>query len=413
MIYMKTFKENFKKKAYLAIPIISIVCWSLLYLIFFYGGFKLDFRVFYAAGRQILIDPTNLYQVDLFYYTPFLPTIFSFSLSLLPPLTANFIWFALNYVFGILMILEFDRILQLKGISKVSYKLLFLIIISNGWSIYLQFFWNQTKFLVCFILLFILRRHIQDRENTHEKSIKERVLIFLLFDIVISISPFLIFIVLIYIFSEINIKDMFKQQNLYNYIILISLFFLLNILFIIFPQLILDFLFNGVFGYNDYINTLKLLYTFKWLIIPDSWQSIITILSISILSMTTIILIYRKDINLEIKIGLFSLSYLIFSTFARFTDLILFIPFLLLLFIPYISLESDLLSFLKNNVWVILGLLSVLGVAFAHYDVSDFFEYFPFTNILFFKILVYLRYGILLALLSISLAVLYFQHRDS
>lgn len=407
---MEKFSNRIRSSLYFIIPLLSLIFWSLLYLLFFYKGFRWDFKVWYDAGRQILEDPTKLYQVYGFYYTPFLPSIFSISLSLLPPLVAYFIWFFLNYIFGMLMIREFDKILKLKGVSRISYRLLFLIVISNGWSVYLQFFWNQTKFLTAFILLFILRKEIHGRDSNMEKSIKERILILFLLSIAVSISPYFIFIIFIYIFNNIEIKQIFKKSNLQTYFIFISIFLLINILFIIFPSLLVDFL-NGIFKYNEYKKELKFIYTIEWLIIPNSWHNYITIGSIIFLSLITLFLILNKKLTLERRIGLFVLSYLWFSTFARFTDLALFIPFLLLLLIPYISEKDTLISFLKSNILPLVGLISVLGLAFGHYDVNDFFEYFPILNIVFLKFIVYMRYAIFLVLFSIS--ILFLSLRNS
>lgn len=190
------FKEIFKKlkkSLYILIPFGCIAFWALVYLI--RKDFILnqgDFTIFYNSGKQILEDPSELYKVKGYLYTPAFACFFVlFTMFELAP--AHYIFYTINYLFAIFTILEFNRILQLNGIIKKFHRFLFLIVISNGWVVYYQFYHNQSKLMVILIIIFILRREVQYRVESKTKDLQYYIINYGLFVFTISIVFYLIF----------------------------------------------------------------------------------------------------------------------------------------------------------------------------------------------------------------------------
>jgi hypothetical protein len=393
--YVKYFKNWF----HLIISSICITLWIIFHLIFFFEGFNIDFSIFYNAGKRVLNDPKDLYT-EGYLYTPFFAMVFSISISLLPPMVAYFIWYIFNYILAIFMLLEFNKILALKGINKKLYRLFYLIILSNGWSIYYQFYLNQNKLIIVYLLLLILRMEIEIRKNIRKKDLRYRVIIYTFFIIIISLAPYFIFIIFIYLFYDIRLKELFKSESAKIYFIIIILFFSFNILFIVFPTLVIDFIQYAV-SLSGNLDPLNFFFYFKQLI-PNELDFILTIISTLLVSLTTIILILNNKLELEDKYGYFMFFYLLFSIFMRTTIIIIIIACILILYINHLAMEKNFKKFIKSNFWVILGFIAIIGLCF-NYDYEKFFTFIPL------KIIFYLRYVIILSILSFSLFFLKYK----
>ena len=155
-----------KENLYLIIPILCFSFW-VFHCIYFLNTIKYnemgslwdaDFSVFYSAGKQILQKPGDLYEIERYLYMPSFAIFFCFTFSLLPYEISFYSFYLVNYILGIFAILEFNKILILKGIEKKVHRFIFLIVISNGYLIWVIFFFNHFKFIIFFFLLYIIKR---------------------------------------------------------------------------------------------------------------------------------------------------------------------------------------------------------------------------------------------------------------
>jgi hypothetical protein len=145
-LYLRKKKNN--EILYILIPLICIGFWAIYWLIIeYFQRFPFpDFRYYYYAGRQLLIDPNRFYKEKHGTWAitclPFFLMLWAISISLLPYRIAYLVWYILHYIFAVLFVLEFNKILKLLGVKEKFHRFLFLIIISNGFLIFLQFYLN-------------------------------------------------------------------------------------------------------------------------------------------------------------------------------------------------------------------------------------------------------------------------------
>ena len=114
--YFLYLNKNYLSKGnlYLLIPIICFIVWG-LYSGHFYIG---DYKTFYLAGRQILINPADLYKAPSYVYLPSFAIFFAVTFSLLPFRVSLFAFILFNYIIGVVAILEFNKILILMDVKK-------------------------------------------------------------------------------------------------------------------------------------------------------------------------------------------------------------------------------------------------------------------------------------------------------
>ena len=394
---------------YLIIPSICIGLWALYALIYCdFTPIKSDFYVFYSSGKQIFLNPSKLYNVSGYYYMPSFAVLFAISLSLLPLDTAYSTFFIINYILGVLTIRDFNKILIFMNVKEKIHRFMFLIIISNGYFVFHQFYFNQSKYLTFLIFLFIIRRELQYKKEENKKDLKYYLLNYGLFVFAIAMSPYFIFFLLIYIFQDIPKNELFKIENVKKYSIAISMFLIQNILFIIFPQLLFEFI-DGFYRPTRKPEYLKLLYLREWVKLSASYIRILSILFSIILSIITIILIFNNKLNIEVKFGYFAIAYIFIGIFSYdfLLGLILY-PLVILLFVPYLNENYSSFEFFKSNRILLLGLASILGIFFA-WSTFIIFDFIPglqdFPLIIFF----YLRWIFLLSIMMISLIFLKFK----
>jgi len=250
--------------------------------------------------------------------------------------------------------------LALKGVSKPLHKFLFLSVISNGWFVYLEFFNNNTNFLALFSFLYIIRRDLLYNFENKEKSLKYYTLNYFLLIFVLSTSPFLVFLLIIYIFQERPIKKMFQKENIKHILLVIVIFLLQNFLFIIYPNLVLDFLIKG----SSFEQRLYLLYTKEFLAVEPEYISYIRVISLIIQGITTIFLILNKQLTIDKKFSIFLLVF-IFVDCYKWGKPVVSIPFVLLLFTPYLKkFEEGLIYFIKSNIVIFIGIISLFVIYF-------------------------------------------------
>lgn len=419
----KLLLSQVKENLYLLIPMVCIVVWAILFIIssFFDPRLKnfqfiyFDYKIWYGAGKQILQDPAKLYSTDYGYdigYTwmPFWAMLFAISLSLIPYFIGYFILFTINIFSAILFIREFNKILALVNVNNKQHRFIFLIIISNGFLILNVFRQNQTKFIVGLILMFILRREIQWRKEDIEKDLKYYFINYGIFVFAIGMAPFFIYLLLIYIFQEIEFKELLIKNNILKYAIVVLMFALQNILFIIYPNLIFDFL-NGFYENANFF----IFYLYEWVILYDIQTTIINYIFTIATFILVLILIINKKLNLEVKFGYFALFTIFFSLFAN-RVLMILLPLVMLLFIPFLKQDEIGTEFVKKNIILLIGFIAIMGL---YLNVNPETIYNIITSIIpFFRgsvllMLIYLRWIILLSIMVFSLLTLFLKTRNS
>lgn len=394
--------SKINEELYIIIPIICIGFWAIINLIRanFNLAYPQDFNIFYRSGKQIFIDPKNLYQVRGYFYLPSFAIFFSLTLSLIPLYLAHYIWYVIIYILGILSIREFNEILILMKVKEKVHRFMFLIIISNGYFVYYIFRFKQTKFLVLLILLYILKREFQIKNNKIETNLKYYLINYGLFVFAISMAPYFIFLLLIYIFHDIHFNDLFKKKNLKIYCIAIIMFLSQNFLFIIFPVLIFEFL--NAYGFIR-IHGIQLFYLREWVSLSQIQLMFATIILTIILIVISFILIVNNQLTIEKKFAYFSITYLFTGIFSYqiFILLILF-SFILFLFVPCLNQNVKGIEFIRCNKILLLGLLIILIISFMP-PTFALYVVFPILSEYPFYILVNLRWVFLLCILMITL----------
>ena len=390
-------KEIIINNLYIIIPAICISLYLLYYL--FEVNFKHisdgDYPCFYNAGKQVFVNPLRIYDAKGFVYMPNTAFLFFF-FALFPYSIGLIIFLFFNYILGLLVLKEYDKILILMELKQKIQRFMFLMIISNGMYVFRQFGWSQTKWLLSFLLLFILRREIQFIKHEKIKDLKFYLINFGLFILAIGLAPFFIFLLLIYIFHDIHIKELFDKENIRKYLIVILMFCAQNFVFIINPSQFFTFIsfFNMPNVRNDIFQNLTYLKDFN-IIVSSDLMPLLTILFVIAISIISLIIIFQKELLMQEKFGFFFLAYIFLGiySFQIYLYLLLF-SFVLLLFVPFLEKNKKGFEWVKLNKFFIIGILSL-------------------TLILNHDLIYYIipRYSvfILLSLMMISLILLYFK----
>ncbi|MFX1443338.1 MAG: hypothetical protein ACFFHV_07995 [Promethearchaeota archaeon] len=367
-----------------------------------------DFQIFYDSGRQIFINPANLYNVRGFRYMPSFAMLFAVSISLIPYKEAYYIFFIINYILGVISIIEFNKILSLMNIKKKSNRAIFLLIISNGYFVYYQFYFNQSKYLTFVILLFILRRELQFRIEEKPKELNFYIINYGLIVFAIGMAPYFIFFLLIYLFQDIPRKDIFKRESRRKYLIIIIWFILQNILFLIYPFQIISFL-DGFNRPQRRPNYFKIIYLREWIELSPNEIKNFTILFSIILFIVTLILMFNDKLLIEEKFGYFAIAYILIGVFSYtfLLGLILY-SFVLLLFAPHLSENYKGIEFITKNRIVIIGISSILAIFFA-WSSLILYNFIPGLKEYPMIIFYYLRWVFLLSIMIYSLIKLKFN----
>lgn len=384
--------------------------WALYYLINvnFDLSSCIDFDMFYIGGQQILLDPANLYKVQLgFVSLPSFATSLSFIVLLAPLSFAQYIFYTISIIAAILCVREFNKILILMNLDKKTYRFLFLIIISNGDILYMVFKYNQTKFIIALLLLFIIRREIQYKKNNKEKDLKFFLINYACFIYALGVYPIIILFFLVYLFHDITYSNIFKKINIKKYSIAMFMFAIQNFLFMIFPNLIFDYI--DLFIVRSTSGGWVLFYTKEFI---EQYPPYLMLVLLSILLFITFVLIIKKGLNIQERFGFLSLIFLFFSPFSPLYGPVVFLPFCLLLIVRNLNLDDIFLQFLKNNKIQLIGML-LISILYFRMSVRTIFTYFLFLETNPFIILVYLRYLFVLCIYSLLILLLYLKNKKS
>lgn len=407
---LDNFLENIKKNIYLIIPIVCILFWALLYLILqdfliHQGEFHGDFYLVYQAGRLVLNNPKDLYKVDYYPYLPVFATILAFTYCLLPFYISNYLFYVTSIIFGMIFVKLFNDILILKNLEKRFHRFIFLIIISNGWLIFRLFYLNQFKFIVAVLLFYVIKREIEYRKEEKRKNLKYYLINYGLFILATAFFVYLILFLLIYLFNDIKFKELLKVENFNKYLIIIGNFIFQNFLLLIYPSLILDgikLFYRTQHGssYNQIIYYLRDfdLSNYIFLLYP---------IFILINLIIAILLTINKKILLEIKFSYLSLSFILFSSFGIRVFIILF-PLVLLLYIPFLKMDKEGIDFIKANIIILLGLISVALIYFNP-SLEEYLRIFPNLKASPLILILYFRSFILIGIFGGTLVILYLK----
>ncbi|MFX0072770.1 MAG: hypothetical protein ACFFAO_16930, partial [Candidatus Hermodarchaeota archaeon] len=235
-----------------------------------------------------------------------------------------------------------------------------------------QFRFNQSKFYIFFILLFVIRRELFFEKEGLEKDLRFFLINYSVIVFAIGMAPYFIFFLMIYIFYKIPLKNLFKNENIKKYIIVIGVFFIENFLFIIFPNYFIQ-LWTGFNHPQVEREKIKLKLMRQLLDVPKNTViSYITFLSIIILSIFSFILIIKKSLRIEEKFGYFSLAYIIFGAFSYSIYLYLMLfSLVLLLFVPHLNQKFTGISFVKQNLFFFIGLGSIFFILLFPVDILE------------------------------------------
>ena len=312
----------------------------------------------------------------------------------------------MNIVLGILIVREFNKILILLDIEDKFTRFIFLILISNGWFLHRIFTFNQSKLIVSLLFALIIKREIQYRIGEREKDLKYYFINYFILIFIIGLAPHLIFLFFIFLFNDINIRDIFKKNNIQIYLLIIAIFLIQNILFIIFPSLIFDFFsrdgLNWVYFLPGYSNCF--LFEIGYYL-SEPFFTLFFISSTIIIAVISIILSFHQNLPLETKIGFFSLSYLILGMFSGFMLCHMNMMFSLFLLIPYINKKEKKMEFIKENKLISVSLLTYAAVIFIP-PLETIQTYILITNEYPFNIIAIYRYVFLIGFYVISVILI-------
>jgi hypothetical protein len=396
-----------KRKLYLILPLIVLFLWA--YISLFKDGFSLinsvDFPAFYYAGKFIFTNPEMVYinkYPSRYFYLPSFAMLFSV-LSLMPYEIAVWIFFFIILIFGVLSIIQFDKILILKGVDNKFNRFIFLIVISNGLLIMQVFDYLQTKFIVLFLLLLFLKREIEKSQHKREDDLRFLFAQLMILIFALSMIPHYFFLLIIYLLNNTRIESIFYKSQLKKYFLCLFVFLFQNIMFLIFPILIFDFL-KGFSFQIGFFDSLSLLYYF--------YNNDFLIVLISIISMTflCISLSFHENLSIDSKFGYFILFSLFLNTYINQTIFSVLLPLVLLLFVykmeeldNYCHL-SNYFIFIKKNRLLFIGLFCISMLYFMH-PIKFYYRFIPQLSSLP-MILIILRWTIVYLILTFDLYLL-------
>lgn len=393
----------------------------------------IDYHIYYEAGKDIFTDPSRVYTRG-FYYLPVSAMLF-FPLSFFSLTVSTYLYFLILIIFGLLLLVEFRKILILNEISDARLQLLILLLISNGYAWMFQFDLLNIKIVIAYLIVLVIRRELSMRKGEIEEDLKFKILQVNLFLLFIALVPPLIPICIIYLLKDVdfgNFKEIIGKSKLKDYGLFVSFFLIQNIMFLIFPSLISGFL-DGMSVFDKPELTLNLSYSEiiqNRIMSPVSPllliacflnlgnSSILSLVSIIIVFVVTIAISLIKNERIEYQIALCFLSYLFFNIFLKKTNYIHIVPIIMLLFIedesfpksfPELSV-SALFNFLKDNINFIIGLLClslliILPPIFVIVRIISILQLIPYQIFFFFWMMLYI-------IAIVNLILIYYSQND-
>ncbi|MBN1216063.1 MAG: hypothetical protein JXA99_11570 [Candidatus Lokiarchaeota archaeon] len=357
-----------------------------------------DYGVFYQAGKEVFNFNIDMYDGTPYYYLPSFATIFSV-FTLIDFATSQWIWLFLLLFFGIISMIEFDRILKFNKMNLLT-RFFILMVISNGLKLMQGFDYLQPKIVMLYLFAFFIRREIEIRNNLRKDDLRFKIIQYIILSFIIGINPSFFFFIFIYLLYNVNsVKDIFGKEKIKDYTIFLIIFLLQNIIFLIHPSLIISFLKNGIFdmGNSPFYTLSDLTYNFvleHHTFLPQCPLAyigtvfsmnrvIIGIISMILSAFFSIVIIIKQNLSLEKKLGLFFLVSLLFNIYLSPTILITILPFIILLLFPDSKFQDDekynnFIDYIRKNINVLIGLL-FFSILYFMPDLSLVYRIFPFT----------------------------------
>ncbi|MHA1694851.1 MAG: hypothetical protein ACTSVV_15085 [Promethearchaeota archaeon] len=397
-----------KFKIYLIIPAGCICFWAFLalYIHDFYID-PIDFSAYYGAGKYIFSNPELVYGVahpSYFYYLPGIIMFFSI-FSFWSMQVSAWIYYFILIIIAILSIYEFDIILKLKGINNKYIRLMCLLVISNGHRYFLEFDLLNVKIILMFLIIVFIKREVRYRlrENT-DMNLKHLLLQTFILGIFISMTPPFIFLSIIFLLNNTNLKRIFSRQQLLKYGLFLIVILTLNFIIFIYPSLVVDF-FNSGFGQANIITDPNFNFTGNYIdirhhLLPTSTLSVICsflklestiaiILSIGLMSIFTLFISFKQNCSLENKFALFFLFSFIFNVYIKTSYFLFMIPPVVLIFMDQLELgnlinpNKGLVLCFKENVFFLLNIFCLFllnfipPITFMYKYFSNYLSVFP------------------------------------
>jgi hypothetical protein len=281
--------------------------------------------------------------------------------------------------------------------------------VSNGWIIFDQYRTLQTKLLVSLIFLVIIWREMHYRKEEKEKTLIYFTLNYVFFIFALGMVPQLIFLFIIYLFYDIRFSNFLNREIILRLFIVASILVLENLLFLIYPDLISNFL-KGFTGNIDE-TSIRALFISDFQFSNRNFLIFVRYLMLFLTIIITLGITINKRISIEWKFSLFCIAFLFLDIFRGYGLLQVLLPFILLLFIPFIKQERIRAFLVKENYLFIIGLFSIVGIIFTSKDTQAFLRTLPLFNEFPLVSLVYLRWLILTGLLAITLAILNLKNK--
>lgn len=349
-----------------------------------------DFKAIYYAAQYIFTKPELVYSdaiLPAYPYTPCIATLFA-PIALLPFETAHWIYFAITLILAYFLIINFDQILKIKNVENKLYRVLFLLAISNGLRYVQLFDYLTSKMWTAFFLIYFIRREIEYRElNKDRDTLKFKFTQWMILIFAIGISPQFGFLIFLYLFYNVKSKEIFTKKQIQIYLLVVIVFFIQNFMFVVIflvaPEGILAF-FGGSYRGRKRVYwpnlTYEILVKSRTRLPSDTISHIFHVLSLYfdlsalnfdlllpsliIMSIITILIHFKNNLNIEEKFGFFSLFSLFFYTMLAPRYYIVLLPLIAILMIDKIEECEGLIDFVKVNLLLLFGLACIVILYF-------------------------------------------------
>lgn len=393
-----------KEKYYLIIPLISLSIWCLLVLIhedFFLSiinTLRYDFLPLYNAGKEVYLNPSLLYDVTGYYYLPIFAVVYGALFSWIPINMVWYVHYTFVFILAILSLLEFNKILKLLKLEQKYLRVILNTFFMFGWPIYLIFYLNQAKFIVVLSILFIIRREIQYRNLEKEKTLSYFIINYSLLAFSLSITPYLIFLGLVFVLNDIDVKKVFNKSNLSRILVFLFVLIIQNFLFLFFPHLIIEFFEKGL---DHGLTTVQVM--IFWNVDGLNSEVLSSIKIISFISMGLLTLYFwllKNNLSIEKKLGYFTLALLYLDAWKGYVLLLISLPCIYILLVPVLKQLNTWKIY--KNIPLLIFFLSVFMILIQMTYNETFFQYFPFLQDYPFILLVYFRWFVPILLMSLS-----------
>jgi len=400
-----------KQNLYLIIPICCIILWAIYALLhcLFIDNILVhwDFLQRYIPAKTLLFDPENIYHTEAVAFWLPSHTILFVPFVFVPILIANYIFYSINIFLAIIFVRQFNRILILMDLNEKIYRFMFLMIISNGFIVYRQFWLNNVKFIVGVILFFVITRELHYRKDKITKTMKYYWITYGPFALAIGIYPPFIYLMLIYLFQDVRFRDLLKKKSFKMYGIIGIWFAIQNFIIFIYPSLIFDLL-TLYSRYNEEWGPTMFFYFKDFSLFQIPYKQFIILLMSIIMGFISFLLILNKKLQIEEKFAYFSLIS-IFLNIYTWQVLLILIPFSLLVFLKFLNKEIKVMDFFKKNKILIIGLIGIIGISFMPEFNFSFYKYAPFLENNPYNIIVSLRWVFFVFMLGFSILILHIK----